>query len=212
MIAARLRIRQRDGVACGNVARIGSLAWTSALVLAALVSQGGCATVGQPSPRVVTTAPAPSPAEQQPPAPSPEPTSPTSSPEASPEPTDTDQYVADLEDGVNAARESSDVEALTHDECAADAARHRAAALVGADELAHAPLDDVLAACEAERVGENLSRSNHPPSDIVQAWLDSPGHASNILDDRFDRGAIACVRDTEAARSPQLLCSHVFLG
>jgi len=125
---------------------------------------------------------------------------------------DPDRYARELEDGVDAARESFDQPALAHDECAERAALGRAEALVGADELEHAPLDDVLAACGAGRAGENLSRSARPASAVVAAWLDSAGHAANIRNDGYDRGAVACVRDAEATASPELVCSHVFLG
>lgn len=159
--------------------------WLTASALAALASVGACATVGQPSPAPGSV---------------------------SSEAGDPARYAHDLEESVDAAREDSGLAALDHDACAAEAARRRAAALVGADELEHAPLDDVLVACDAARAGENLSRSDRPPSEVVEAWLASAGHASNIHDGGFDRGAVACVIDAEASGTPLQLCSHVFLG
>ncbi|CAM3602704.1 hypothetical protein ISCU110981_09840 [Isoptericola cucumis] len=118
---------------------------------------------------------------------------------------------ADLERLVNVAREDAGVEVLEHDDCAARVAAERAQALVGAQELTHGDLDDVLDECGVARAGENLARSERPPQEVVDAWLASPGHASNVRDQGFDRGAVACVQDGEAEKRPQMLCSHVFL-
>ena len=118
---------------------------------------------------------------------------------------------ADLEKAVNVAREDAGIEALEHDDCAARVAEERAESLVGEKQLTHGDLDDVLATCDVVRAGENLARSERPAAEVVDAWLASPGHASNIRDQGFDRGAVACVQDGEAEKRPQMLCSHVFL-
>jgi hypothetical protein len=34
-------------------------------------------------------------------------------------------------------------------------------------------------------VGENLAMGQHTPEEVVQCWMDSPGHRRNILNDRF---------------------------
>lgn len=42
------------------------------------------------------------------------------------------------------------------------------------------------------RVGENLALGNFPSdADLVQAWMDSPGHRANILDDGFQEIGIS---------------------
>lgn len=126
---------------------------------------------------------------------------------------DRDQYAAALEEGVNAARAQLDVPALQHDECLEAAATDRAAALVGAPELAHAPLPPVRKTCPGGTIAaENLSRTARPPQDVVQAWLDSPTHRDNLVSGDLVRGAIGCVRDGGTAAAPVLICSHVFLG
>ena len=147
----------------------------------------------------------------------------TSEATAAPEPTwtpsdtvdlaDREQYAAALEDGVNAARAQLDLPALQHDECLEGAATDRAAALIGAPELAHAPLPPVQKSCPGGNVAaENLSRTDRPPQDVVRAWLDSPTHRDNLVSADLVRGAIGCVRDGGTADAPVLICSHVFLG
>lgn len=128
-------------------------------------------------------------------------------------PRDPAAYAAALEQQVNDARADLDLLPLTHDACAATAAQARADALVGAPELTHAPLTDVIAQCaEGDKAAENLARSERPPQEVVDAWLASPGHAANIKDPTLTHGAIACAQDGEAEGAPRFLCSHVMLG
>lgn len=138
---------------------------------------------------------------------------PTWTPSGSVDLADREQYAAALEEGVNAARAQLDVPALRHDECLEAAATERAAALVGAAELAHAPLPPVRESCPGGSLAaENLSRTDRPPQDVVRAWLDSPTHRDNLVSADLRRGAIGCVRDGGTAEAPVLICSHVFLG
>ena len=138
---------------------------------------------------------------------------PTWTPSDSVDLADRDQYAAALEEGVNAARAQLDLPALQHDECLEATATDRAAALVGAPELAHAPLPPVRKTCPGGTIAaENLSRTDRPPQDVVQAWLDSPTHRDNLVSADLVRGAIGCVRDGGADETPVLICSHVFLG
>ncbi len=125
--------------------------------------------------------------------------------------TDPEQYAAALEDGVNAARAQVGVPVLEHDDCLEPVAVERAAALVGAPELVHAPLPPVRQSCPGGLVAENLSRTANPPQDVVQAWLDSPSHRDNLVDTELQRGAIGCVVDGGTVDAPVLVCSHVFL-
>jgi uncharacterized protein YkwD len=114
---------------------------------------------------------------------------------------------AAIERLVNEARADEGLPALAQSDCAADAAAERAQALVGDPDLAHAPMDGVLAGCEVATAGENLSRATAPAEDVVEAWLGSPGHRSNILDPEYLSSGVSCVADGDA-----VLCSQVFLG
>ncbi|MCP2264672.1 putative conserved protein YkwD, contains CAP (CSP/antigen 5/PR1) domain [Promicromonospora thailandica] len=123
------------------------------------------------------------------------------------------QYAAALEDGVNAARTQLGARPLQHDPCLEAVAEDRAAALIGAAELVHAPLPPVQRRCPGGTVAaENLSRTDRPPQDVVQAWLDSPSHRDNLVSVDLVRSAIGCVRDGGTDAEPVLVCSHVFIG
>lgn len=114
---------------------------------------------------------------------------------------------AEITEAIDAARAEEGLPALSHSTCAAEQAAQRAAALVGEPDLEHAPLDGVLRQCDASSAGENLSRSVLPARDVVDAWLESPGHRANILDAEYTETGVACVPDGDA-----VLCSQVFLG
>lgn len=117
------------------------------------------------------------------------------------------QTAADLEALTNDARAAEGLPELAPSDCAVDAAAERAAALVGNADLPHAPMDPVLEACGVTVAGENLSRATVPADAVVDAWMGSPGHRSNILDPQFTAIGVACVPDGDAT-----LCSQVFLG
>ena len=126
---------------------------------------------------------------------------------------DREQYAAALEEGVNATRAQLDLPTLEHDDCLEAVATARAEALIGAPELVHAPLPPVKQSCPGSSVtAENLSRTDHPPQDVVQAWLDSPSHRDNLVADDLVRSAIGCVRDGGTDQTPVLVCSHLFQG
>ncbi|MFC8190321.1 CAP domain-containing protein [Cellulomonas sp. NPDC057328] len=118
-----------------------------------------------------------------------------------------DDYARDLLAATAAEREAAGLPAWGGATCAADAAAARAADLVGQD-LEHAPLDDVLAACAPRSVAaENLSRAAVAPADVATAWMGSPGHRANVVDPGLEDAVTACVRDGE-----QMLCTLVLVG
>ncbi|WP_136518580.1 CAP domain-containing protein [Cellulomonas telluris] len=117
-------------------------------------------------------------------------------------------YAAALVASTNEARDVEGLPALAVSECAERAAADRAQALVGEQELEHAPLDGVLRDCApSAKAAENLSRATAPAADVVDAWLGSPGHRDNLLDPDLREVGVACVED-----AGRLLCAQVFLG
>jgi len=42
--------------------------------------------------------------------------------------------------------------------------------------------------------GENLAADFHSPEDIIQAWMDSPSHRQNILDNHFNETGLALIQ------------------
>lgn len=121
---------------------------------------------------------------------------------------DVDDYATELVDLTNAARAERGLRPLDESPCARQAALGRAAALVGAEELEHAPLAPVIDACAPRTTAaENLVSSAAGPADVVDAWLGSAGHRANIVDPGLTELGIGCVRN-----DGELLCSQVFLG
>lgn len=123
---------------------------------------------------------------------------------ASPDPT---TYATALTAATSSARQAAGPEPLAPSDCATAAAQDRAEALAGGAKLTHAPLAGVIETCGVTTAAENLSRASAPASDVVDAWMESPGHRANILDPTLTEIGIACVEDGDA-----MLCSAVFLG
>ncbi len=56
----------------------------------------------------------------------------------------------------------------------------------------HSPADRVRAVGYQEKlVGENIAYGPKSAEEVVQGWLDSPGHCENIMDPRFAEMGIA---------------------
>lgn len=124
-----------------------------------------------------------------------------------------EEYAAALFDGTNLARTAEGQPALAPSVCAQEQGALRAQALDDAgEELVHAPLAPVIAACPpASTAGENLSRASLGPDAVVDAWMQSPGHRENILTPEFTELGIACVV-SGGAGDEQMLCAQIFLG
>jgi uncharacterized protein YkwD len=73
---------------------------------------------------------------------------------------------------------------------AADMARHNY--FEHADRGGRSPADRVRAVGYREKlVGENIAYGPKSAEEVVQGWLDSPGHCENIMDSRFAEMGIA---------------------
>lgn len=117
-------------------------------------------------------------------------------------------YEAELVELTNAARTAEGIDPLEASACARTAALERAAALVGRDELTHAPLAPVIENCApVTTAAENLVNSRAEAVDVVDAWLGSPGHRANIVDPALTHIGIGCVPD-----GAKMLCAQIFLG
>src|ERR1700675_1152925 len=63
------------------------------------------------------------------------------------------------------------------------------------DLSGHSPADRVRAVGYQEKlVGENIAYGPKSAEEVVQGWLDSPGHCENIMDPRFAEMGIAYAR------------------
>jgi uncharacterized protein YkwD len=73
---------------------------------------------------------------------------------------------------------------------AADMAKHNY--FEHEDLTGHSPADRVRAVGYREKlVGENIAYGPKSAEEVVQGWLDSPGHCENIMDPRFAEMGIA---------------------
>ncbi|MEP7765820.1 CAP domain-containing protein [Sanguibacter sp. 25GB23B1] len=126
---------------------------------------------------------------------------------------DREDYALEIVEAVNGERSSAGLDPLALSTCAETQATSRATRLAAdGGSLVHAPLEPVTDACPpASMSGENLSRASAPPADVVDAWMSSPGHRSNILARGFTQTGVACTDDTGPA-GDGVLCSQVFLG
>ena len=69
------------------------------------------------------------------------------------------------------------------------------------DLSGHSPADRVRAVGYQEKlVGENIAYGPKSAEDVVQGWLDSPGHCENIMDPRFAEMGIAFAAGQSARR------------
>lgn len=124
-------------------------------------------------------------------------------------PVDPAAYAREVARWTNRARVDQALAPLTVSGCVAGQALARARRLAGDDTLQHAALDAVMAACApAASAGENLSRGRVSAQAVVSAWMDSPGHRSNILNPDFRDVGVGCVRDG----ADEILCSVIFIA
>ena len=69
------------------------------------------------------------------------------------------------------------------------------------DQTGHSPADRVRAVGYREKlVGENIAYGPQSVEEVVQGWLDSPGHCENIMDPRFAEMGLAYAPGQAARR------------
>ncbi|MCK6210818.1 CAP domain-containing protein [Georgenia sp. EYE_87] len=108
---------------------------------------------------------------------------------------------------TNDFREAEGLPPFTESTCAEAAALTRAAALIGAAELSHAPMKPVLDSCDVNLSAENLANSSASPREVVAAWIESPGHRNNMVDASLQKLGVGCVQNGD-----DMLCAQIFLG
>jgi uncharacterized protein YkwD len=86
---------------------------------------------------------------------------------------------------TNSQRTSRGLRALSFSTCADGFANSWAGKLAVAGGLSHQALSPILSACGARGVGENVAYGNVSAEQLVQMWMDSPGHRANILNPAF---------------------------
>ena len=107
---------------------------------------------------------------------------------------------------VNAERAKAGCKAVTVNSKLAAAARKHSADMVVRHYFSHTTPDGVSfsARIDAEgyrwsSVGENIAAGQRTPTDVMRAWMNSPGHRANILNCQFRNIGIGMVQN---GRSP----------
>lgn len=121
---------------------------------------------------------------------------------------------------VNEAREERGAAALPRDDDLQQVARNHSEDMAERGYFDHTTPGGLDPAARVERagiecgdVGENivkLPRSNHEKplaEDVVEAWLNSPGHFINLVDGDWSRMAIGVVADADSVYVTQKFCS-----
>ncbi|WP_282083643.1 CAP domain-containing protein [Streptomyces tendae] len=101
---------------------------------------------------------------------------------------------AEVVDLTNRERAAAGLPALAVDARLTTAAQAHSADMVARDFYSHTdpdggkPWDRAAAAGAARRtVGENIACGQRSPADVVEGWMNSPGHRANILKSDFTR-------------------------
>jgi uncharacterized protein YkwD len=109
------------------------------------------------------------------------------------EPLSGDQWRADVLRLVNVERTSRGLDPVQQDARLAEQATQYACEMIFYEFFAHDnPVTGSSLADRAEEfnydywvVGENLAAGQRTPEEVVQAWMDSPGHRDNILNPAY---------------------------
>lgn len=123
-----------------------------------------------------------------------------------------DNKVAEIYEAVNEQRQSSSIEPLNYNEKLANAAQAKAEDMIEKAYWPHTsvdgrePWDFIKQSGYFYAVaGENLAKDFSSTSDMVQAWIESPTHRANILEDGYQDTGIAVLRGSLGGRETVLV-------
>jgi uncharacterized protein YkwD len=126
-----------------------------------------------------------------------------------PMPTSATDYAQQLFEDTNPARQAGgELPPLTWNDCLADKATPRAQEASTQDILEHEPITPTCT--QGNEAGENLSKGNFTPQEIVDKWMNSAGHQANVLNPNFVDAGVGCVPLPD--EKPGYACSLLFEG
>ena len=106
-------------------------------------------------------------------------------------------YAARLVELTNQARAQRGLPALAAATCASAVASTWSATMARDGQLVHQSLSNITGACPGWRsVGENIAMGNVPADQIFTMWMNSTGHAANILNAGYTQVTIAVAQDS----------------
>ena len=124
--------------------------------------------------------------------------SPSPSPSPSPQP---DQNAADVLELVNQERQKEGLSPLVLDEALNEAATVRANELVERMEHTRPDGRDCFTVLSDKNItyraaGENIAAGYKSPEDVMNGWMNSPGHRANILSSNFGKLGVGFVKSS----------------
>jgi uncharacterized protein YkwD len=102
---------------------------------------------------------------------------------------------------INVYRVSRGLNALVESPEVSDAARAHSQAMIAGRFIAHGSPESRLGAAgiEASSVGENIAAGYALPRDVLDAWLRSPAHRSNLESDAWTHAGAGYAQDPAPA-------------
>ena len=97
------------------------------------------------------------------------------------EPSAAERYASDVVVATNTERTSRGLGALTPQACVDSYARAQAQRMATEGRMYHQELRPVLDACRLRAVAENVAWGYPTGAAVTAAWLESPGHRTNLL-------------------------------
>lgn len=103
---------------------------------------------------------------------------------------------------VNAERDARGLEPLKGKKCVDRFAAKQAGRMAKQDRMFHQSLGPVMRKCRLRGAGENVAWRSPSMSaaQVVQMWMDSPGHRANILSSRYRFIGVDAVQHVRSGR------------
>ncbi|NMC63457.1 MAG: CAP domain-containing protein [SAR324 cluster bacterium] len=109
-------------------------------------------------------------------------------------------YTSSVLNLVNQSRAGYGLGALTYNYQLESSAQGHTNWMAVAQNLTHGTTDEMVqrirdAGFSGSPIGENIAWGQSSPSQVMEAWLNSPPHRANILDSRYHYLGVGCVLD-----------------
>lgn len=97
---------------------------------------------------------------------------------------------------TNKDRAKHHIKKLTKQKCLAKYAQKQAKTQARKKKMFHQDLQPVLSKCGMRMVGENVAYGYVSAKQLQRAWMNSPGHRSNILNKDFRKIGVGAAKDS----------------
>lgn len=107
------------------------------------------------------------------------------------------KYESSIFTNTNKQRVKDDRVKLKGSKCLDKFAERQAKKMAEQQKMYHQDLGPILKACNLSMVGENVAYGYATGKDTVHAWMESPGHRRNILNEDYRNIAVGAYRDKD---------------